>query len=139
MAEKGKASTRAKNKWNAKNYDRLAVVIPNEGKNFLKSFSEQEGLSVNAFVINSINEHVNKVIGRELFVKNEEGKMVLDVDESISQETAADTYSNDRSAQIKRINAYREALSRIYKKGLEDLSEDDDCSPQAPTGTESDI
>jgi hypothetical protein len=74
MADKGKASTRAKNKYNAKNYDRLAVIIPTGVKEQIKAISKKENTSVNDIIIQSINMFVKSKTGMELILKDETGK-----------------------------------------------------------------
>ena len=48
-ASKGKASTRAKNKYNAENYDSLRIVIPKGQKATVQAAAEQEGESINGY------------------------------------------------------------------------------------------
>lgn len=48
-ASKGKASTRAKNKYNAENYDSLRIVIPKGQKATVQAAAEQEGESINSY------------------------------------------------------------------------------------------
>lgn len=55
---KGKASTRAKNKYNAANYDNLRIVVPKGKKDKIKAFAESKGESLNGFV--------NRVIDKEM-------------------------------------------------------------------------
>lgn len=57
MAEgKGKPSTRAKNKYNAANYERIALVVPKGAKAVIKEHAENHGESINGFVNRAINE-----------------------------------------------------------------------------------
>lgn len=46
----GKASTRAKNKYNAANYDNLRIVIPKGRKQAVEAHAKQRGESVNGLV-----------------------------------------------------------------------------------------
>ena len=46
----GKASTRAKNKYNAANYDSLRIVVPKGRKIDVESFAKEQGESVNGLV-----------------------------------------------------------------------------------------
>lgn len=55
---KGKASTRAKNKYNTANYDSLRIVVPKGKKDKIKAFAESKGESLNGFV--------NRVIDKEM-------------------------------------------------------------------------
>lgn len=56
MAEVGKSSTRAKNKYNAENYDNLRIVVPKGKKDKIKAFAESKGESINGFVNRAIDE-----------------------------------------------------------------------------------
>lgn len=60
MADTGKASTRAKNKYNAANYDNLRIVVPKGKKDKIKAFAEDNGESLNGFVNRAIDEAMNK-------------------------------------------------------------------------------
>ena len=57
MAEnQGKPSTRAKNKYNAANYERIALVVP-KGKNAkIKAYADSKGDSINGFVNKAIDK-----------------------------------------------------------------------------------
>lgn len=46
----GKASTRAKNKYNAANYDSLRIVVPKGRKADIEAFAKEQGESVNGLV-----------------------------------------------------------------------------------------
>lgn len=62
MAEtSGKASTRAKNKYNAANYDRIALQVKKGKRDELKAHAEKQGESLNAF----INRAINETMGRD--------------------------------------------------------------------------
>lgn len=59
MAETiGKATTRAKNKYNAANYDSLRIVVPKGKKQVIKDYAESKGKSINGFV----NEAIDKAM-----------------------------------------------------------------------------
>lgn len=59
MAEKiGKSTTRAKNKYNAANYDSLRIVVPKGKKQVIKDYAESKGKSINGFV----NEAIDKAM-----------------------------------------------------------------------------
>lgn len=47
--QKGKASTRAKNKYNAANYDSLRIVIPKGQKSTVEAAATKVGESVNLY------------------------------------------------------------------------------------------
>lgn len=57
MAENvGKASTRAKNKYNTANYDNLRIIVPKGKKDIIKEFAASKGESINGFVNRAIDE-----------------------------------------------------------------------------------
>ncbi len=62
MAEtQGKASTRAKNKYNANNYDSLRIVVPKGQKDVIKAHAEKyDKGSINGFVNRAINETMER-------------------------------------------------------------------------------
>lgn len=61
MAEtSGKASTRAKNKYNAANYDRIALQVKKGKREELKAHAEKQGESLNAFINRAINETMER-------------------------------------------------------------------------------
>ena len=53
---KGKPSTKAKNKYNAANYDSLRIVVPKGKKAKIKAYSDSKGDSINGFVNKAIEE-----------------------------------------------------------------------------------
>lgn len=60
MAETNKnAQTRAKNKYNAKVYDSLRIVVPKGKKDIIKAFAESKGKSINSFVNEAIDEKMS--------------------------------------------------------------------------------
>lgn len=56
----GKASTRAKNKYNAENYDRISLSVPKGKKDKIKAFAESKGESLNGYVNRVIDEDMAK-------------------------------------------------------------------------------
>lgn len=56
----GKSATRAQNKYNAKTYDRIALVVPKGKKEEIRAFAEKNGESVNGFINRLINEAMDK-------------------------------------------------------------------------------
>lgn len=48
--QKGKPSTRAKNKYNAANYDSLRIVVPKGRKAAVEAHAKEKGESVNGLV-----------------------------------------------------------------------------------------
>lgn len=61
MAETSKnAQTRAKNKYNAKVYDSLRIVVPKGKKDIIKAYAESKGKSINGFVNEAIDEKMQR-------------------------------------------------------------------------------
>ena len=52
----GKSQTTAKNKYNAKSYDRISVTVKKGVKDEWKSEAEKQGLSLNAFIEQAVNQ-----------------------------------------------------------------------------------
>ena len=59
--KKSNASTRAKRKYNEKAYDRLTMNIKKGRKDELKAIAEEQGQSLNAFVLSAIDEIINRL------------------------------------------------------------------------------
>lgn len=57
---KPKASTAAKNKYNAKAYDRISTVVPKGRKAQLQAHAEERGESLNGFINRAIDETVER-------------------------------------------------------------------------------
>jgi len=57
---KGKASTRAKNKYNAANYDSLRIVVPKGRKEEVELFAKARGESVNGLVNRLLRNEIGK-------------------------------------------------------------------------------
>lgn len=55
-----KAAQRAVNKYIANNYDRLSLTVPKGKKDEYKSAAEADGKSLNAFIIECIEERLQK-------------------------------------------------------------------------------
>ena len=61
MAElKGNSQTRAKNKYNAKAYDSLRIVVKKGEKDIIKSHADKQGESLNGFVNRAIVETIQR-------------------------------------------------------------------------------
>lgn len=58
--EKAKASTIAKNKYNAKAYDSLRIVVKKGRKAAIQAHAEAQGESINGFVTKAIEERINR-------------------------------------------------------------------------------
>lgn len=66
MAElQGKSSTRAKNKYNAKNYDDLRIVVPKGEKERIRAHAQERQESLNGFVKRAIDETMERDKGKE--------------------------------------------------------------------------
>ena len=61
MAEnQGSSQTRAKNKYNAKAYDNLRVVVKKGRKDIIRAHAEARGESLNGFVNRAIDETMKR-------------------------------------------------------------------------------
>lgn len=61
MAEnKGTAQTRAKNKYNAKAYDNLRIVVKKGRRDVIRAHAESMGESLNGFVNRAIDEAIER-------------------------------------------------------------------------------
>ena len=56
VERKGTSQTRAKNKYNAKAYDSLRIVVKKGGKEIIKAHAIRRGESINGFVNRAIRE-----------------------------------------------------------------------------------
>ena len=61
----GTAQTRAKNKYNAKAYDRVALQVKKGRKDIIKQHAEQHGESLNGFINRAIDETMERDNGTE--------------------------------------------------------------------------
>ncbi len=59
--KKQNASTKAKRKYNEKTYDRLTMNIKKGRKDEIKTIAEQQGQSLNAFVLSAIDEKIDRL------------------------------------------------------------------------------
>ena len=57
---KGTPQTRAKNKYNAKAYDRIALQVKKGNKDIIKAHAENRGESINGFVNRAIDETMER-------------------------------------------------------------------------------
>lgn len=57
---KGTSQTRAKNKYNAKAYDSLRIVVKKGKKEDIKAHAEKQGESLNGFVNRAIDEAIER-------------------------------------------------------------------------------
>ena len=56
----GKPATRAKNKYNAENYERVALNVPKGEKELIKAHADTMGESLNAFINRAIQETMER-------------------------------------------------------------------------------
>lgn len=56
----GKAATRAKNKYNAENYERISLSVPKGQKEAIKIHAEANGESVNGYINRLIDEDMDR-------------------------------------------------------------------------------
>lgn len=59
----GTARTRANNKWNAKAYDRVNLVLKKDAsptKDEVQAAADAEGMSLNAYIVAAIRQQLNK-------------------------------------------------------------------------------
>ena len=56
----GKASTKAQNKYIAKAYDRVNLVLPKGQKDIIKAHAESRGESVNGFISRAIDNQMER-------------------------------------------------------------------------------
>lgn len=62
-----KASTRAKNKYNAKTYDQFLVTVPAGQKEIINTAAKEQGYnSRNEFIVKAINEKIQHYQEREV-------------------------------------------------------------------------
>lgn len=55
-----RANIRAVNKYNKKNYDRLAILVPKGQRDILRTHAESRGESLNGFVKRAIDETIER-------------------------------------------------------------------------------
>jgi hypothetical protein len=58
--KKGSAATRAKQKYNAANYDRLYPYVPKGRKAIYEAAAEAAGVSLNDYIIRALDEKVER-------------------------------------------------------------------------------
>lgn len=61
--KQGTPATRAKNKYNAQNYDRLYPYTKKGRKAIYEEAAEKAGMTLNEFMISAIEEKVERVLG----------------------------------------------------------------------------
>lgn len=56
----GKTSTASKAKYNAKNYDRLAITVKKGQRDRIRDYAERNGESINSYINRLISEDMEK-------------------------------------------------------------------------------
>jgi len=59
-SQKGKAATKAKNKYNAQNYDSMHIIVPKGHKPQILAVAEAAGDSLNGYITKAIDERMRK-------------------------------------------------------------------------------
>lgn len=54
------AKTKAVRKYNAKNYDRIEIVVPKGQKEIIAAYAKSQGLTTNGFIVSLVMEKVNQ-------------------------------------------------------------------------------
>lgn len=57
----GRASAASKNKWAAKAYDRINLVVPKGKKALLQAVAQEQGESLNGFINKAIDDAVERL------------------------------------------------------------------------------
>lgn len=61
----GKTSSKVKNRYNEKVYDRISLVVPKGKKEELQVYAASQGESLNAFINRAISETISKQGAKE--------------------------------------------------------------------------
>lgn len=61
----GSKATEAKNRWNRKNYDQFLLTMQKGDKERYRDLAEAEDMSLNAYIIRAIEEHISHDKGRQ--------------------------------------------------------------------------
>lgn len=56
----GSAATKAKNKWQSKNCDRINLVVHKGRKEEIRQFAQRKDKSLNGFIIEAIDEKMDR-------------------------------------------------------------------------------
>lgn len=56
----GTAQTVANNKYKAKTYDRIEVIVPRGRKEEIKTFAQSQGKSTNGFIMEAVDEKMSR-------------------------------------------------------------------------------
>lgn len=64
--KKSKASTRAKNKYNSQNYDRLYPIVKKGKKAEYEAAAKNAGMSLNEFIISAIEDKIKNTSANQV-------------------------------------------------------------------------
>lgn len=64
--KKGNSQTRAKNKYNAKNYDSLRIVVQKGKKDVISKIAAQQGESINGYTKKALKDKIKADTGQEI-------------------------------------------------------------------------
>lgn len=56
----GRASAASKNKYNAKAYDRIGLMVPKGFKDVIKTAADDAGASVNGYILQAVRERMER-------------------------------------------------------------------------------
>lgn len=77
----GKAQTRASNKYSAKAYDRIALLVKKGQRDIIKTYAESNGMSLNGYINN--------------LIRNDMQQHGFELDDNQSDSTQADNQSDN--------------------------------------------
>lgn len=94
----GKSQTTAKNKYNAKSYDRISVIVKKGVKDEWKSEAEKLGLSLNAFIERAVNQMMISVSDNDTIENtpafNEDTEVSSETEQNIQELSETDILNN---------------------------------------------
>ena len=62
----GMKSTATKNKWNAENYDRIALSVKKGAKSTLQQAAKEKGESINGYIKNAVQKQYKSDTGEDI-------------------------------------------------------------------------
>lgn len=94
----GKSQTTAKNKYNAKSYDRISVIVKKGVKDEWKSEAEKLGLSLNAFIERAVNQMMISISDNDTIENtpafNEDTEVSSETEQNIQELSETDILNN---------------------------------------------
>lgn len=66
MDSQSKAATKAKNKYNAKAYDRLNIIVPKGKKQVIEGVAKSQGESINGYVKKAVRGQIKADTGNDI-------------------------------------------------------------------------